>query len=98
MGLILSFVFTILHDPKNIMVAISMFTFDLTSCILIYVTGGIEVGIIMHAINNGVLFILTILSNNSLNFKANQAGIGVTLDAFIGTLANVVFFLIILWV
>lgn len=95
LSIVLSIGFVLPHDATNVFVMLSMFTFAVTACALIYITGGIEAGIIMHTINNVTLFIITYLSAGGVDFNASAAtGAAASRDAIISTVFNVIYFIV----
>lgn len=98
LGLVLSVVFSVLHGAGNLLVSVELFLFAALACALIYITGGMEAGIVMHSINNSVLFIISALSKDSAKFApedASNAAAGI--DALMTMVADVVFFLLVVW-
>lgn len=98
-GLLASAAFSLAHNPSTFLIGIELFAFALISCVLIYVTGGMEACIVMHAINNVVLFSITNLSGGAVEFLANSSNPG----SWTGTVASIacdivfLFIFIYLW-
>ncbi len=97
-GIGASIFFSVMHEPVNVFVTMSLALFGILACALIYITGGLEAGIIMHTVNNSVLFIISNLAKGGRDFTAAGAvGDAATKDAIMTMIGNVIYFLVVVW-
>lgn len=98
LGVGMSVAFSVMHEPVNVFVTMSLALFGILACAMIYITGRMEAGIIMHTINNAVLFSINALAVGGRDFTASSAvGSYATKDAIVMMIGNVVYFCVVVW-
>lgn len=75
-SLLSSVVFTALHMSKGILSSVSLFLFSLTLLYLVWISGGIELGIGFHVANNVIILIFDAASGGSTNSLASNVELG----------------------
>lgn len=97
LGVGVSVIFAIAHYAGNVFVIISLAQFGILTVALIYITGGLEAGIIMHSINNSVLFIIKALTENGNQILSNTVSNDATKDAILSMISTFIFFFVVVW-
>ncbi|AGT43544.1 CPBP family intramembrane glutamic endopeptidase [Treponema pedis] len=100
MSFTLSLLFSIAHFPANIWVGLELFVSAILWCALIYITGGMEAGIILHSLNNLFLGIISDLTAGEMTFDASDIEAGFSREgAALSISGDIVMFIavILLW-
>lgn len=99
-SIVSSFVFSVAHNPGDLLAGIDFFVFGILMCGLVYFTGGLEAGIVFHTLNNLFLNIMADLTGGNIDFSINEVleeKIAIE-GAIISIISDIIVFVIIIYI
>jgi membrane protease YdiL (CAAX protease family) len=76
-GLVSALVFSALHGAQDTVTFLDRFAFGLAASAVVWLTGGLEAAIVLHAVNNVIIFVLAGALGDEPATEAYPGGIGV---------------------
>jgi uncharacterized protein len=75
-GLVSALVFSALHGPQDAVTFLDRFAFGLAASAVVWLTGGLEAAIVLHAVNNVIVFVLAGALGDEPATDAYPGGLG----------------------
>ena len=75
-GVVSALVFSALHGPQDLVTFLDRFAFGLAASAVVWLTGGLEAAIVLHAVNNVIIFVLAGALGDEPATEAYPGGIG----------------------
>lgn len=75
-GVISALVFSALHGPQDAVTFLDRFAFGLAASAVVWLTGGLEAAIVLHAVNNVIVFVLAGAFGDEPAAEAYPGGLG----------------------
>ena len=80
-GLVSALVFSALHGPQDAVTFLDRFAFGLAASAVVWLTGGLEAAIVLHAVNNVIVFVLAGALGDEPATEAYPGGLGPAVPA-----------------
>jgi hypothetical protein len=78
-ALLTAALFAAAHGPQDVLTFLDRFAFGLTASAVVWLTGGLEAAIVLHAVNNVLVFVLAGALGDGVATEEVPAGIGLVL-------------------
>jgi membrane protease YdiL (CAAX protease family) len=78
-GVVSALIFSALHGPQDAVTFLDRFAFGLAASAVVWLTGGLEAAIVLHAVNNVIVFILAGLLGDGVATEEVPQGTGALL-------------------
>jgi membrane protease YdiL (CAAX protease family) len=75
-GLVSALVFSALHGPQDALTFLDRFAFGLAASAVVWLTGGLEAAIVLHSVNNVIVFVLAGALGDEPATEAYPGGLG----------------------
>ncbi len=76
-GVVSALIFSALHGPQDAVTFLDRFAFGLAASTVVWLTGGLEAAIVLHAVNNVVVFVLSGALGEQPAMEAYPGGLGI---------------------
>jgi hypothetical protein len=75
-GVVSALIFSALHGPQDAVTFLDRFAFGLAASAVVWLTGGLEAAIVLHAVNNVIVFVLAGALGDEPATEAYPGGLG----------------------